>query len=242
MLGALAVLPYALALYPLELPPGSPPLPVLLVLSVAQSLVLVAVAVGLGLWLGPKVGLGAPLLEAWLGGDPDAPRQFRGQIVPSALLGAGAAAVVLLLELALFAPALPRDLSLARADATTLWQGFLASFYGGITEEILLRLGVMTVFVWVAAAVARQHPPGAGIMWGANLLAALLFGLGHLPATSAIVALTPLVIVRAIVLNGIAGVVFGWQYWRRGILAAMVAHFTADLVLHVLSPALLGHG
>jgi membrane protease YdiL (CAAX protease family) len=79
-------------------------------------------------------------------------------------------------------------------------------------------------------------------MWTANVLAAAIFGVGHLPATAALMALTPLVVTRALVLNGLAGVVFGWLYWRRGLLAAMVAHFCGDLVLHVATPALLGRG
>ena len=66
------------------------------------------------------------------------------------------------------------------------------------------------------------------------MLAAVVFGLGHLPATAALLPLTPAVIARAVVLNGIPGVVFGWLFWRRGLEAAMVAHFGADLVLHVL--------
>jgi len=39
--------------------------------------------------------------------------------------------------------------------------------------------------------------------------------------------------VRAIVLNGLVGVIAGWLYWRRGLESAMVAHFCADLVVHV---------
>ncbi len=78
--------------------------------------------------------------------------------------------------------------------------------------------------------------------WIANLLAAVLFGLGHLPTTAALVVLTPMVVARAIVLNGLVGVVCGWLYWRESILAAMVAHFFGDIVLHVLSPILLGRG
>jgi membrane protease YdiL (CAAX protease family) len=158
------------------------------------------------------------------------------------LAGAAAGLLIVLLEIAVFRPRLLGDLTQGQAEQTDPWQGFLASFYGGITEEILLRLGVMTLLVWLGALVARRHPPGSAILWGANVLAALLFGLGHLPATAALVALTPLVITRAIVLNGLAGVVFGWLYWRRGLAAAMVAHFTTDLVLHVLTPALLGRG
>jgi len=48
------------------------------------------------------------------------------------------------------------------------------------------------------------------------------------------VPLSPAVIARAVILNGIPGVAFGWLYWQRGLEAAMVAHFSADLVLHVL--------
>jgi hypothetical protein len=38
--------------------------------------------------------------------------------------------------------------------------------------------------------------------------------------------------------NGLVGVVFGWLYWRYGLLAAMIAHFSADVVLHTLAPLL----
>jgi len=36
--------------------------------------------------------------------------------------------------------------------------------------------------------------------------------------------------------------VFGWLYWRRGILTAMASHFCADLILHVLTPLLISPG
>ena len=45
-------------------------------------------------------------------------------------------------------------------------------------------------------------------------------------------------ITRALLLNGIGGIVFGWLYWKRGLLAAMLAHFSADIVLHVVTPLL----
>ena len=28
--------------------------------------------------------------------------------------------------------------------------------------------------------------------------------------------------------------VFGWLYWKRGLEAAMISHFSADIVTHVL--------
>jgi membrane protease YdiL (CAAX protease family) len=76
-------------------------------------------------------------------------------------------------------------------------------------------------------------------MWIAISLAALLFGLAHLPATRAVgLPMSPLVIARAIVLNGIGGVAFGWLYWKRGLESAMIAHFSADIVVHVIPPLL----
>jgi membrane protease YdiL (CAAX protease family) len=41
------------------------------------------------------------------------------------------------------------------------------------------------------------------------------------------------------VLNGTAGLLFGYPYLRRGIESAMIAHFAADVVVHVLGPGLL---
>ncbi len=60
------------------------------------------------------------------------------------------------------------------------------------------------------------------------------FGLGHLPATSVILPLTPLVVVRAVILNGLAGIAFGYLFFTTGLESAMISHFTADLILHFL--------
>jgi membrane protease YdiL (CAAX protease family) len=66
----------------------------------------------------------------------------------------------------------------------------------------------------------------------------LSFGLGHLPTTAIRVELTPTIVARAIVLNGISGTVFGYYYWQRDLTAAMAAHFSADFVLYVATPLL----
>jgi membrane protease YdiL (CAAX protease family) len=42
------------------------------------------------------------------------------------------------------------------------------------------------------------------------------------------------VVLRAIVLNGLAGVAFGYLYFTRGLESAIVSHFSADIVLHVI--------
>ena len=58
------------------------------------------------------------------------------------------------------------------------------------------------------------------------------------PKMAAVLPLTALVVARALVLNGLGGIIFGWLYWKRGLLAAMLAHFSTDVVLHVAVPLL----
>jgi len=119
-----------------------------------------------------------------------------------------------------------------------IWKGALASLYGGIVEEILIRLFLMSVMVWVFGFIWRptNGKPSATAVWVAIIVSAVLFGLGHLPATALLVELTPIVVLRAIVLNGIGGLVFGWLFWKRGLMTAMLAHFSADIVLQVVLP------
>jgi membrane protease YdiL (CAAX protease family) len=113
--------------------------------------------------------------------------------------------------------------------------------YGAIDEEVLLRLGVMTFLAWaLSRSAGRRAVMPDALMWVSVVAAALLFGAGHLPATAALAPLTPIVVARAILLNGIGGVLYGWLYWRHGLALAMVAHGGTDLVLHVLAPILVG--
>jgi hypothetical protein len=59
--------------------------------------------------------------------------------------------------------------------------------------------------------------------------AATLFGLAHIGnAPNA-----PHPFFRAITLNGLAGIVFGWLYWKRGFEAAVLAHFAADALIYL---------
>lgn len=232
VLGALAtaaVLPYTLALYPARAA-QLPPLGILVLASVAQSFVLLLGLSWLGLRLGRPLGLDSPLVRAWLERQP--PSQ-----PPSTLVRAGVAGLLigggLLLLDRLFAPLLP-PLAGLTLPTVALWKRLLASGYGGITEELLLRLFLMTLLAWLLrrSFVRRQGLTPPWVFWAAILLAALLFGAAHLPAASTLWPLTAGVVVRTLALNALAGVGFGYLYWKRGLEHAMLAHFCADLVLH----------
>jgi len=222
-----AVLPYQLALQPALLERA--PLPLLVLIAVINSTIEVGIAVGLGLLAARAVGLRSPISEAIASGG-DIRAAIRGIDVPrAAVLGVGSAIVVVVLDATAFGSVAAGIASSGPRPGRLI--GFLASFEGGVTEEILLRLFVMSAIAWMLSRIWRHRP--AGIFWAANVAAAVLFGLLHVPATAALVPLTPLVVTRAVVLNGLVGVVAGWLYWRRGLESAMVAHFCADLVVHV---------
>lgn len=119
---------------------------------------------------------------------------------------------------------------------------FLASFYGGIGEELALRLFFVPLFCLIIIGAmkllgyAKTWMHTDNVVWTSIILASVIFGLGHLPATEAVMYITPLVVFRAVLLNGIGGLIFGWLFYRKGLEFAMISHFSADLVLHVLPP------
>ena len=139
------------------------------------------------------------------------------------------ALVVLVLDMA-FLPFMGEKFAVIEGQDPGLF-GLLANLvmgilYGGITEELLLRWGVMSLLVWLGWKLmggSKDNPPG-GLVWAAIFLSAVLFGVGHLPAMAAMVPLTTIIVVRTIFLNAIGGIVFGWLYWRYSLEAAMVAH------------------
>ena len=242
IVGTVAVLPYTLALQSSALADLELPIPLwlLITLQVLQSTVLLAVVILFGLLAANRVGLGLPILEARLRGEPIG-QQIKAILFPSILLGILGSVLIILLDLWVFNPLLTAEQGLEAAalnltSQPAAWKGLLASFYGGINEELLLRLGLMSIFVWIGHFVSKTEDgrPTLAVLWIANILAAVLFGLGHLPVTATLVTITPLVVARAIVLNGVFGVAAGYLYYKHGLEAAMFSHFTADIVLHVL--------
>ena len=237
IIGSFAVLPYALTLQAatLEKITATVPLSVIVTAQVIQSVVLFGIATALGLLLAKRIGLGAPLLERFFAGQKVADH-IKPFLLPVILFGAVGGLIIIVLDKFVFMPALATQLAQEGGSQTTPWQGFLASFYGGISEEVLLRLFLMSLLAWLGKFVSHttDGKPTTGVLWIANILAAILFGLGHLPATAAIMTITPLVVVRALVLNGFLGIGFGYFYSKYGLESAMLSHFSADIILHVV--------
>ena len=94
--------------------------------------------------------------------------------------------------------------------------------YGAVIEEVMLRLFMMSLIAFILKKLTRKE--GVGILVAANIVSALLFAAGHLPATIMMIGTTPLIIFRCFLLNGGLGLLFGWLYRKYGLRYAMIAH------------------
>ncbi|MEO8997899.1 MAG: CPBP family glutamic-type intramembrane protease [Rhodanobacter sp.] len=231
ILATLALSPYLIAMMPLKLAATHVPLWVLLPAQALQAGVLCWLLGWLGLFLGARNGLDAPWLRAWVYRRPPDPAR-RAHWWLAILLGVLAALLVIGIDLM----GSPWHSTGTGASLGAAWRGALASFYGGIVEETECRLLLVSLFVWLLAWLNRQQAR-SWMFVVAIVLAALLFGAGHLPAAFAIgIAHAPLAIARIVLLNALVGLVTGTLFWKYGLEHAMLAHFCADLALHVALP------
>jgi membrane protease YdiL (CAAX protease family) len=249
LLTIIAVQPYQLALQSITFEAKILPD---LMLSVLTDTVIYSVLAGLGLFLATRIGLGLPFLE----GLYDKSERWRRLLQVgslSILVGVFLVILLLVVDQVIFKDLVLNDLAAQglevkpnQANQPIWWQTFLASFYGGISEEIQLRLFVLTVVVWLGSRLWQDEGchPGRGVLWAATIVSTLVFGLGHLPMLSASLAaaglsLTPVLILSTLTTNGIGGIILGWLYWSRGLESAMIAHFCADITLHMIVPAIV---
>lgn len=226
-------LPYTLELAAIASLPATT-----LVAALFQGAVLVLVAVLVGQYFGRPVDLGAPLLEDRLRGEPVGQR-FRALVPVAVLSGVAVGAALLLIDIGLLAVT---GGPMVVSGLPALWTRVFATFYGGVFEELLLRYGLMTLFVWIGWRLARSPDdgPAASTVWVAIVLASVTFALAHLPiAVASGATISPYVVGRSLLLNGLAGIVFGWLYWRKGLVAAIISHWTTDVALHVVGLTLL---
>lgn len=224
-LGAIGLVGCAsLTLIPFEtlLPPDVDYSPLALrALSLINPIILSLAFAALGSWLAPRVGLDAPLIRALLTGQPIA-AIFRRQIGPALAVGAIVALVLVAFSL-ISAPWFANTIA-AKFDIPLLPR----LLYGGATEEIICRWGLMTAFVWLSAKAGAK---GAATFICGAAGAALLFAAGHLPMLFLLVPDPSAVMVAAIVLgNFVPGLLFGLLFWKRGLESAIMAHALAHFI------------
>lgn len=115
-------------------------------------------------------------------------------------------------------------------------RGVIASvLYGGVIEEVMLRLFFMSLIAFILRKLffrkyEKDRIPAA-VFIIANIAAALAFAAGHLPATIGMFgALTPIIVFRCFLLNGGFALIFGRLYRKYGIVYAMISHALFHIV------------
>jgi len=196
------------------------PEPALRVLVMAQPLALVIGAAILGDRLTPTTWLQAPFLSR-SGTVP-----IRGAVT-DALIGALFVGGVLASYTWFTTEVAP--LTLVPGTSLSL---VTAVLYGGLTEEVLIRWGLMSLVVWILVRLTRRRTaaPSTGVIATAIVVTSLMFAILHLPALIALGNADAAVITAAMTANVLAGLVFGTLFARRGIESAMAAHGGAHLV------------
>lgn len=201
----------------------------LIAATAAQGAVLVLITALFGYILAEKLRLMRPI-------------RFERATLVKALTVSAVCGVVFSLDYWVFGSAEPK-IQESLSAAMTL-NGVLASvLYGGIVEEILMRLFFMSltaqIIVWIGFRRSDKVPEGVFI--AANVISALIFAAGHLPATvTAFGTLTPMLLFRCFLLNGGFGLVFGRLYRKYGIQYAMLSHATLHIVSKLIWAAAKG--
>jgi hypothetical protein len=197
-------------------------------LMLVQPITLLLIATMVGLLVAHRVGLHSHVVD-WATGAPS------GSVLAKDLwwpVGAGlVSAIVIVGGDWVFSALADRSWASLRVDpaksGSTLLLGL---FYGGVTEEILLRWGLMSLIAWGLFKLGLAQQPA---ILAAIVISALLFGVSHLPAVANVMPLDGLLIVRTIVLNMVPGVLFGLVFWVHGLEFAMAAHALTHVFMFV---------
>ena len=201
-------------------------------LGTIQPTILLSVAVFIGLQLAHSVGLSAPAAEALAKGDSFL-SALKPQVLPGLIAGA-IGGVAILSSWLLFRSILP-PVFITRAENLNTSMPFLTRvLYGGVTEELLLRWGLLTLLVW---ALWRMFQGGRGkprtiYVVSAIVISSVVFGIGHLPLVVALgVNFTVPIVTFVVFANSLFGLIAGYLYWKKGLEAAIIAHMTTHLVI-----------
>lgn len=197
---------------------------------VISSLILGAIFIFIGLWVSSRANLGAPLL-ARLFSKESTNKLISWKAVLSSILLVTIVAIFLLGLFELQKKFYPVPNILSRPSKPFY---ALVSFSAGISEEIMFRLGLMSLIITIIQFFKKAETPSNKMIWTGILISALFFGLIHLPLSKNFVELTSFTIGATMIGNLITGSMFGWIFWKRGLLIAIISHIVFDLVFHVI--------
>ncbi len=195
----------------------------LIVISAVQSFVYAFVSTVIGLVFMEKLGLS---LHTGF---------TKKNLIGALVVGLFSGLLIVLSDRFIFASYLTDHISTYSISLVYLMAGIL---YGGIVEELLLRLFVMSGFALLISKFILRNKTHQTLQpwvyWTAIVISALLFGALHLPATALLFDLSVGIVIRALLLNGLPGIAFGYLYWKNGLSTAMLAHVFSHVIMQLV--------
>ncbi|MDL3984414.1 CPBP family glutamic-type intramembrane protease [Shewanella xiamenensis] len=229
-LGVISIIPFVSTLLESHSAQLEIPISLLILLMVMQSSFMLVLMIFFGVIFSQKVGLFAPVFEVCAEGG-NIYHALKPQFIP-ALIGGVLGGLFLLCFMAVVVGNLPQDFIQAGESLTPPW--YAKVIYGGITEEILIRWGLMSFITWccyrLTQAKETEVKPYNYVF--AIVLSAFLFGIGHLPVAFTLTSEVNSALIFYIIFgNAGFGIVAGYLYWKRGLECAMLAHIIAHLII-----------
>lgn len=199
------------------------------IFGILQNLIFSVTAAILGILYGRQADLHAPVFES-IASRLSPLGAIQAQLIPSIVLGIISGSFFVGLYFWVFRPQMDKDTAIL-TERIRIEMGLPTRLLiGGIHEEIVFRWGVMGVFAWIGLRIFGDTTPL--IMWISIILAGFVFGLAHLPGTATLgIEPSRALIISSLTLNLLAGIVYGWLFWKYGLLAAMIAHALYHVIL-----------
>jgi hypothetical protein len=194
-------------------------------LKLANPLMMLTGAVVLGVLFHEKVHLEVPLIMGIL---EKSHGYHLSSIFKYGVVGGLIAGILLTVIAVVFTSISPKEIT---ELAVSMKPTFAARFlYGGFTEEILMRFGLMTFIIYLLSRLFKSFHKR--IYWTGILLTAFIFALSHLPITYQTLGSPSIAVLSYILIgNSTGGVIFGWLYWKKGLETAFIAHIAAHIVM-----------
>jgi len=184
------------------------PMKSLILIQMLSSVIFAAVFAAAGAALAPRIGFRACLADVpiktnvfW--------KVLKRQLAYGASMGLAGAAVAYLI-----APDFIAYLTI---------YPFGSRLFGGLTEEVIIRWGMMTMITWILLRIfqKRSETPKKVVIWSGILLSQILFAIGHIPALIHFGITNPIWSVFTIF---VVSLPWGWLFWKQGLESAFAAH------------------
>ncbi|KIL51330.1 hypothetical protein KP77_08420 [Jeotgalibacillus alimentarius] len=115
------------------------------------------------------------------------------------------------------------------------WLSILGAGGAAINEESIFRMFLVSLIMILLVKIGKRKVS----RWKSSfaiVFAALVFGIMHYGVAMDHFELTPGLFFGMVLINGIGGLFFGFLFLTLGIEFAMIAHFSANIAIHVVAP------